>query len=126
MIIEKKAGGASGFHRRGEVVGHGQGHFRFLAGDLHRLDSDGKLVVGGQGENQEQGREGCGTKFFSSPKTPMKWGLRMGDPHILARVGLLSHAGASLPERGLSQTAARVLARALNLPTRANLRHAAS
>ena len=50
----------------------------------------------------------------------------MGDPHIFARVSLLSHAGASLLDRGLSQTAARVLARALNLPTRANLRHAAS
>jgi hypothetical protein len=30
-------------------------------------------------------------------------------------VGLLTNAGASVPERGLSQTAARVLARALNL-----------
>jgi hypothetical protein len=47
--------------------------------------------------------------------------------HIyLLRVGLLTNAGASLPDRGLSQTAARDLARALNLPTRANRRYAAS
>jgi AcrR family transcriptional regulator len=42
------------------------------------------------------------------------------------KLGILKNAGASFQERGLSQTAARVLARALNLPARAFRRHAAS
>ena len=35
----------------------------------------------------------CETKFCSSPKTPRKWGLRIGDPHLFAEGQPAEHRG---------------------------------